>query len=126
MAHTPRKQIQVELEKVQKEILGIGPMRSGQIGQVYTACQKPGCKCIDPVNPQKHGPFYKLCYKRRGKRSTQFIRPEFLEEVRGQIAAYHRFRDLTDKWAELAAELARLDLEEARSNTPKMRWPEEP
>lgn len=126
MAHTSRKQIQAELEKVQKEILGIESMRPGQIAQVYTACQKPGCKCIDPVNPQKHGPYYKLSYKRRGKPSTQFIRPQFLEEVRRQIAAYRRFRDLTDEWAELAAELAKLDLEEARSNTPKLRWSEEP
>jgi ribosomal protein L29 len=119
-------QIQAQIEKLKAELLQIGAMRPGSLSQQYTACQKPGCKCVDPVRPQKHGPFYKLSYTHRGKSSTQFIRPQFVEEVRRQLAAYKKFKSLTEKWVALALELSKTELEQARSATPKARWPEAP
>ena len=120
------EQIQAQIEKLKAELLKIGAMRPGSLSQQYTACQKPGCKCVDPVRPQKHGPFYKLSYTHRGKSSTQFIRPQFVEEVRRQLAAYKKFKSLTEKWVALALEISKTELEQARSATPKARWPEAP
>jgi hypothetical protein len=126
MATKSPAQIQAQIEKLKAELLQIGAMRPGSLSQQYTACQKPGCKCVDPVRPQKHGPFYKLSYTHRGKSSTQFIRPQFVEEVRRQLAAYKKFKSLTEKWVALALELSKTELEQARSATPKARWPEAP
>ena len=120
------EQIQAQIEKLKAELLKIGATRPGSLSQQYTACQKPGCKCVVPVRPQKHGPFYKLSYTHRGKSSTQFIRPQFVEEVRRQLAAYKKFKSLTEKWVALALELSKTELEQARSATPKARWPEAP
>jgi hypothetical protein len=44
-------------------------------------------------------------------------------EVRRQLAAYKKFNTLTRKWVALAMELSKIELEEARSATPTMRWP---
>jgi len=107
------EQIQAQIEKLKAELLKIGAMRPGSLSQQYTACQK-------------HGPFYKLSYTHRGKSSTQFIRPQFVEEVRRQLAAYKKFKSLTEKWVALALELSKTELEQARSATPKARWPEAP
>jgi hypothetical protein len=114
-----REQIQTQIEKVKAELLQIGAMRPGSLSQQYSACQKPGCKCVDPVQPQKHGPFYKLSYTHRGKSTTQFIRPHFVGEVRQQLATYKKFKALTQKWVALALQLSKLELQEARSAAPK-------
>jgi len=114
-----KEKIQAHLDKIKDELLLLGPMRPGNLSQQYTACQKPGCKCVDPIQPQKHGPFYKLSYKHGGKSTTQFIRPQFVPEVRQQLATYKKFIALTQQWVSLALELSKLELQEARLATPK-------
>src|SRR5207253_6297265 len=66
-----KEQLEAQIEKVKAELLKLGPMRPGSLSQQYSACQKPGCKCVDPVHPQKHGPFYQLSYTHGGKRSEE-------------------------------------------------------
>ena len=65
--------------------------------------------------PQKHGPFYQLSYTHGGKSTTQFVRPPFVPEVRKQLAAYKKFKALTQQWVTLALELCKLEMQEARS-----------
>jgi len=120
------KIIEAQIEKLKAQLLKIGEMRPGTLSQQYSACQKPGCKCIDPVNPQKHGPFYQLSYKHRGKSTTQFIRPQFVSQVRKQIAAYKKFKALTEKWVALALDLSKLKLQQARTTASKQRQNPEP
>jgi len=123
MPRKSREQIQAEIEKIKSELFDIRTMRPGSLTQQYSACQRTGCKCVDPIHPQKHGPFYKLRYAQGGKSTSQFIRPQFVGEVRRQLAAYKKFNTLTRKWVALAMELSKIELEEARSATPTMRWP---
>ena len=113
------EKIQAQIDKIKKELLQLGAMRPGTLSQQYAACQKPGCKCVDPIHPQKHGPFYKLSYTHGGKSTTQFIRPQFVHEVRQQLAAYKKFKALTQQWVTLALELSKLELQQARQDAPK-------
>lgn len=124
MSRQIREHIQAEIKKLQSQLLEIQAMHPGSLVQQYTACNKPGCKCIDPVHPQKHGPFYKLRYTHGGKSKILFIRPQFVAEVSRQIEAYKTFKSLTEKWVGLALELSKIELDQARSTTPKMRWPQ--
>ena len=113
------KRIEAQIEKLKTELLKIGEMRPGSLSRQYSACQKPGCKCVDPVKPQKHGPFYQLSYSHRGKSTTQFVRPQFVPVVRRQLATYKKFKRLTEKWVALALELSKLNMEDARSAASK-------
>jgi hypothetical protein len=113
------KRIEIQIEKVKSELLKIGDMRPGSLSRQYSACQKPGCKCVDPVKPRKHGPFYQLSYSHRGKSTTRFVRPQFVPEVRKQLANYKKFKRLTEEWVALALELTKLKMEEARSAASK-------
>lgn len=111
--------IQAQIDKIKKQLLQLGAMRPGNLSQQYAACQKPGCKCVDPIHPQKHGPFYKLSYTHGGKSTTQFIRPQFVPEVCQQLEAYKKFKTLTQQWVTLALELSKLELQQARQDAPK-------
>lgn len=114
------KKLEMRINKVKQELLKIGEMRPGSLSKQYSACQKPGCKCVDPVKPKKHGPFYQLSYSHRGKSTTQFIRPQFVAEVRKQLTSYKKFRALTDDWIALSLELAKVKMEEARLAASKL------
>jgi hypothetical protein len=114
-----KETLQTQIAKIKNQLLLLGAMRPGTLSQQYTACQKPGCKCVDPIQPQKHGPFYKLSYTHGGKSTTQFIRPQFVPEVRKQLAAYKKFKALTQQWVTLALELSKLELQEARQAAPR-------
>jgi Family of unknown function (DUF6788) len=115
------EKLEAQIEKVKAQLVKIGPMRPGSLSRQYSACQKKGCKCVDPVHPQKHGPFYQISYRHRGKSTTQFVRPQFVPEVRKQLAAYKKFKALTEKWIALALELSKLKMQAARK-TPSRRW----
>ena len=114
-----QEKIQAQIDKIKKELLHLGAMRPGTLSLQYAACQKPGCKCVDPIHPQKHGPFYKLSYTHGGKSTTQFIRPQFVPEVRQQLEAYKKFKALTQQWVTLALQLSKLELQQARQDAPK-------
>ena len=111
--------LEKRIMKLKAELSEIGEMQPGSLSQQYSACQKAGCKCVDPVKPKKHGPFYQLSYSHRGKSTTQFIRPQFVVQVRRQLAAYKRFKSLTEEWVAIALELSKARMEEARSAASK-------
>ena len=105
------QKIEKKIEKLKVQLLAVGPMRPGSLSRQYNVCGQPGCRCKDPKAPRRHGPYYQLNYVYRGKKSCQFIRREDLKEVRAELAAYKRFRRLTDQWVGLALQAAQLRLE---------------
>ena len=103
-----------QIERIKRDLAALGPMRPGTLSRQYASCQKPGCACMDPINPKKHGPFYQLSYSHQGKSTTRFVRPGYVVQIKRELAAYKRFRELTQKWVTLALTLSQLNLEQAR------------
>jgi hypothetical protein len=106
--------IERRIQRIKDDLATIGEMRPGSLSKQYNVCGTPGCRCKDPENPQKHGPYYQLSYVHRNKSTSQFIRPEFATEARAQTKEYRRFRKLVDEWVRLALEHARMKLEMAK------------
>jgi hypothetical protein len=104
------QKIEQKIETLKTQLLALGPMRPGSLSRQYNVCGKAGCRCKDPKEPRRHGPYYQLNYVYRGKKTSQFIRPDDLTEVRAELAAYKRFRRLTDQWIGLALQAAQLRL----------------
>jgi hypothetical protein len=104
--------IELRIKRIKRELMKLGPMRPGALSMQYAACKKPGCACVDPVKPKKHGPFYQLSYSHLGKSTTRFVRPNYAGQIKKELAAYKRFRELTQEWVtqELALSQLRLDL----------------
>lgn len=107
-------QIGRKIEHLKRQLVELGPMHPGSLSEQYNVCGKPNCRCKDPKNPRKHGPYYQLSFTWRGKSQTRFVRAERLAEVRQKIANYKRFRELTDEWVDLVVEREQQEREPAR------------
>ena len=53
-------------------------------------------------NPQRHGPYYKLAYVRRGHPVCRFVREGCVDQVTQRVAMYKTFRNLIDRWIDLS------------------------
>ena len=107
-------QLERQIERLERQLVKLGPMHPGSLSEQYNVCGKPGCRCKDAKDPQKHGPYYQLSFTWRGKGQTRFVRAERLAEVRQKIANYKQFRELSDEWVDLAVEMEQLEREQAR------------
>ena len=115
MKTTPSiQQIERRIQQIKTQLAALGEMRPGSLSKQYNVCGKPGCRCKDPENPQRHGPYYQLSWVHRGKSTTQFIRRPFVAQVKAQLATFKTFRQLTEQWVDLALQVAKLRLENAK------------
>lgn len=89
------------IEQMKKRIAELGPVLPGSISQQWNVCGKQGCRCKDPKEPRKHGPYYQLSFTVGGRSSSMFLRKEDLAVARQAIARYRTLRQLC---AQLAAE----------------------
>src|SRR5580700_10592403 len=106
--------IERKIEHLKRQLAELGPMHPGSLSEQYNVCGKSGCRCKDPRNPQKHGPYYQLSFTWRGKSRTRFVRAERLAGVREKVGNYKRFRELTDEWVDLVVELEQQEREQGQ------------
>ena len=84
--------IEFRLQQIKRALLEIGPMRPGSLTRQYK-------------DPQHHvGAYWQISYTRRMKSRTEYVRKEWVKEVRRQIATHKRFKRLIDRWLDLSIE----------------------
>jgi len=110
------RQIQHRIEAVKKQLAELGPMHPGSLSEQYNVCGNPGCRCKDPRDPQRHGPYYQLSYTWRGKSSTRFVRQEGVAKMREKVSNYKRFRELVNEWVDLSLELEQAERAQAKKD----------
>ena len=94
--------IQAQIASVKEELLRLGPMHPGAVSLQFQRCGNPSCKCMRAKDPERHGPYAKLTYVRRGRSVCRFVRASDEDAVRGRVAEHRRFRDLVERWIELS------------------------
>ena len=92
------RQIEQRIERIKEALGQIGPMRPGSLTRQYK----------DRKN--KTGAYWQISYTRRMKSRTEYVREEWLEEIRRQIATHKRFRRLVDLWIDLDIERSKLNM----------------
>jgi hypothetical protein len=97
------KQLESEIRKIKNELSELGPMRPGTLSLQYKV----------PV--EKKGPYYQLSYTHKMKSRTQYVRPEWVDEIRGQIEVYKRFKKLIEEWIELSIDYSQTRMKQARN-----------
>ena len=97
-------QIQRRIEKIKQQFQGVGEMRPGSLTRQY---KKP---------KEKKGGFYQISYTYRMKSKTEYVRPEFIKDLKGQIVNFKKFKKLTQEWTDLAIELSILKIKIAKNN----------
>ena len=82
--------LEQQIEQIKRELQKVGPMRPGSLTKQYR------------VPRRRAGPFYQLSYTHQMKGHTRYVRPQFVSEVRQQLAEYKKFKNLTSRWVTLA------------------------
>lgn len=111
--------LEKKIANIKKQLLNLGDMHPGSLTEQLNICGNPKCKCKDPENPQKHGPYYNLSFVLRGKSTSRFIKIEHVPEIKRQLANYKKFKLLVEEWKTTAAELAKLKIYETKSGEVK-------
>ena len=97
-------QIEKKIEKIKQQLVTIQQMRPGSLTRQYR-------------NPQdKSGAYYQLSYTHKMKSRTEYVRPEFVLQIKEQICEYKRFRELVDQWIELSIQHSKMQIEKAKKD----------
>jgi len=98
---------QKKAEQLREKLLKLGPILPGSISEQWNVCGTPGCKCKDPIKPQKHGPYYQLSFSVGGRSSSLFIRKEDISDARQRVRRYQEFKRLTTALIQANVDLIR-------------------
>jgi len=101
------QQIERRIDGIKKELQKIGPMRPGSLTRQYK----------DPENSA--GAYWQISYTRRMKSRTEYIRREWIAEMRKQITTYKRFKRLIDQWVDLGIEHSQRTMQIAKTKGTK-------
>lgn len=89
------------------ELRHMGPILPGSITTQYNVCGKPKCRCKDPANPAKHGPYSQLSFTVGGCSSTLFLKAADVAAAREMTAQGKRLKRLRQELGQACIELAR-------------------
>ena len=92
------QQIERRIDRIKRALLEIGPMRPGSLTRQYK----------DPQH--RTGAYWQISYTRQMKSRTEYVRKEYVKEVRRQTATHKRFKRLVDQWVGLSIEHSRLTM----------------
>jgi hypothetical protein len=92
------QQIEQRIDRIKRALLEIGPMRPGSLTRQYK----------DPQH--RVGAYWQISYTRRMNSRTEYVRPQWVKEIRRQTLTHKRFKRLVDQWIDLSIEHSRLTL----------------
>jgi hypothetical protein len=106
--HKNLVQIEKQIAGIKEELMKIGEMRPGSLTFQY---QKP---------KEKKGGFYQVSYTHHMKSRTEYVRPQFVKDIRSQITAFKKFREIVQAWTDLAIEHSKLKMAIAKKADKKL------
>ena len=99
------KKIEKRIEKIKALLSNIGEMRPGSLSPRYNGKDKT------------NGPYQQLSYTHETKSRTQYIRSEYVDEIREQVKSYKIFKELTNEWVSLGIEHSVLSMKLRRDKS---------
>jgi hypothetical protein len=96
-------ELEARRAKLFERLAAVGDFRRGGISENYRKCGKPGCRrCAEPGS-RGHGPrwLWTRTVAGRGTVGRQ-LKPDEVGKVRGELAAYQEFAELTGQIAEVS------------------------
>ena len=102
--HKTLTQIENRVEKIKQELKSIQQMRPGSLTRQYH-------------NPKdKTGAYYQLSYTHKMKSRTEYVRPEYVEQLSKQISEYKRFKELVEEWIEFGIQHSKMQIDRAKKD----------
>ena len=92
------QQLERRMKRIKEGLQRIGPMRPGSLTRQFK----------DPE--RQVGAYWQISYTRQRKSRTEYVRQEWVAEIRRQIATHKRFKRLVDQWVDLSIEHSQLTM----------------
>jgi len=97
------KQIEKRIDRIRSELVKIDAMRPGSLTRQYK-------------DPKKQaGAYYQLSYTLDMRSRTEYIRKEWVSEIRRQIKQYKHYKQLNAEWVTLSIEHSKLSMKLERT-----------
>ena len=96
--------IEKEIREIKQHLLSIGAMRPGSLTRQYHSPK------------DKKGAFYQLSYTHNMHSRTDYVRKEFVDDLKQQIKNYRRFKKLMKRWVDISIEHSKLKLDTTVKN----------
>jgi hypothetical protein len=100
--HKKLAQIEKKIALLKNSLQLIGEMRPGSLTKQYQN------------RKEKKGGYYQISYTYQMKSRTEYVRPEFVDDLRRQVETFKRFKSLIQQWTDWAIEHAKLKMELAK------------
>ena len=107
MKNKELRQVEKRIEKIKRELQGIGEMRPGSLTRQYR------------IPKDKVGPYYQISYTYKMKSHTEYVRSAFIKQIKIQIVNYKRFKKLIETWIKLGIEHSKKKMAIAKLKRPK-------
>jgi hypothetical protein len=102
MSDTRLRHIERRIAGIKDALATIGAMRPGSLTRQYK----------DPKG--RSGPYWQISYTRAMKSHTEYVRQKCMADIRRQIAAYKRCKNLIEQWIDLSIEASKLNMQIAK------------
>jgi len=106
----PNPVVPEEVGAVASQLAEPKPMRRGSVSERYVKCNKAGCACADHADA-RHGPYYSITRVVKGRTKSRWLDSEQARQVREQVAAGRKFRELVDAYWQACERWADTQLE---------------
>ncbi len=106
----PNPVVPEEVGAVASQLAEPKPMRRGSVSERYVKCNKAGCACADHADA-RHGPYYSITRVVKGRTKSRWLDSEQARQVREQVAAGRKFRELVDAYWQACERWADAQLE---------------
>ena len=90
--------IKRQIDRIKKELQEIEEMRPGSLTRQYKSPR------------DKAGEFYQLSYTYKMKSKTEYVRPQFVNDIKKQISTYKKFKKLMEKWIDFSIEYSKIKM----------------
>ena len=92
-----------QIQAIKDQLAALGPLRPGSLTRQYRQPRR------------RQGAYYQVSYTLRMRSHTDFVRPNEVAQLRQELAAYRRFKQLTARWVQVALRQSRWVIRRARS-----------
>jgi hypothetical protein len=90
--------IENRIQVIKAQLQDIGPMRPGSLTKQYR-------------NPKERtGEFFQISYTYKMKSKSEYVRPQFVSQVREQIRNYKICKNLVEEWVALGIQYSQLSM----------------
>jgi hypothetical protein len=92
-----------EIWTIKEALIGLGDMRPGSLSRQMRMAK------------EKYGSYWHLSYTYGGKGKTEYVREDFVKQVKRETENFKQYRKLSNKLVKLSIEISRLKMKLAKN-----------